>query len=183
MPNREAILCAHISIYEFSLCLNFGVKIDTRFRRCACLLWLSAQSTSHSFRFSYVLHVKADLPFALEKLTLSHRAMFSGHFCGLYLNCNDVDCTHGMTSHLIVNFFSRVDSRIVFVLSRVEISCWLCLRDFCVGIQILFRVLLRALTCVLDLCRLVRSSCCFCCASDDFVEPCMPSSRSACASS
>ena len=104
-------------------------------------------------------------------------------FCGLYLNCNDVDCTHGMTSHLIVNFFSRVDSRIVFVLSRVEISCWLCLRDFCVGIQILFRVLLRALTCVLDLCRLVRSSCCFCCASDDFVEPCMLSSRSACAAS
>ena len=127
--------------------------------------------------------MKADLPFALEKLTLSHRAMFSGHFCGLYLNCNDVDCTHGMTSHLIVNFFSRVDSRIVFVLSRVEISCWLCLRDFCVGIQILFRVLLRALTCVLDLCRLVRSSCCFCCASDDFVEPCMLSSRSACAAS
>ena len=40
-----------------------------------------------------------------------------------------------------------------------------------------------ALPCVADLCRLARSGCCFCCASDDFVEPCLLLSRSACAAS
>ena len=92
-------------------------------------------------------------------------------------------CFRGITSHPIVHFLFVGWFRHRLCSFACRIVMLAMLAGFARRNSDLVSRFAYALPCVVDLCRLARSGCCFCCASDDFFEPCLLLSRSACAAS